>query len=150
MLKLKNTGTVITAVMHSNLFSFTAPILFGLGSQPQSSEVKKQWIGSYRLIHIDDKNQIQHHGQTNSLCDTQYFTGNTFGNFGVSILDKILVTMAGTVYFFSATVGIVTASSLGSNGLKSAVYEKNHREEPLRQVPPPRRKDIDTEEATTS
>ncbi|WP_444905810.1 hypothetical protein ACJJIR_13965 [Microbulbifer sp. SSSA008] len=140
MLKLKNTGTVITAVMHSNLFSFTAPILFGLGSQPQSSEVKKQWIGSYRLIHIDDKNQIRHHGRTNNLWVTQYFTGNTFDNFGVSILDKILASMTGTLYFFSAIVGIVIASSLGSNGLKSAVYEKNHREEPFRQVPPPKTK----------
>ncbi|WP_444912620.1 hypothetical protein [Microbulbifer sp. PAAF003] len=166
MLKLRNTGTVITAVMNSNLFSFSAPILFGLGSQSQSSEVKKQWIGSYRLIpitktwigsnweatltHINNVNHIQHHGRTSSLWATQYFTGNTFDNFGVSILDKILVSMSGTLYFFSATVGIVTASSLGSNDLKGAVYEKNHREEPLRQVPPPRQKDIDTEEAMTS
>ncbi|WP_445359974.1 hypothetical protein ACJJIL_13995 [Microbulbifer sp. EKSA005] len=166
MLKLKNTGTVITAAMHSNLLSLTALILYKLGSQPQSSKVKKQSISSYRLnpitktwigsnweatlTHIDNVNHIQHHGRTNSLCAIQYFTGNTFGNFGISILDKILVSMAGTLYFFSAIVGIVIASSLGSTGLKRAADEKNHREEPLRQVPPPRRKDIDTEEATTS
>ncbi|WP_444957239.1 hypothetical protein [Microbulbifer sp. ZKSA002] len=87
----------------------------------------KTWIGSNweaTLTHIENENQIQHHGQTNSLCDTQYFTGNTFGNLKVSILDKILASMAGTLYFFSATVGIVIANPLGSNGLKSAVYEK--------------------------
>ncbi|WP_413665121.1 hypothetical protein ACG1BZ_07870 [Microbulbifer sp. CNSA002] len=154
MLKLKNTGTVITAVMHSNLFYLTALVLYKPGSQPQSSKVKKQWIGSYRLIpiikiwigsnweatltHIDDKNQLQHHGRTNNLWATQYFIDNTFGNLGVSILYKILASMAGILYFFSAVVGIVIASSLGSNGLKRAADEKNHREEPLRQVPPPR------------